>query len=183
MKKVLIILAPGFEEIEALSVVDLLRRAGADLMLAGTVDGVIRSKNNINVLADDFIENISENTYDMIVLPGGSIGTENLKKDERVKKILEIQHSRGGIIAAICAAPSVLARMGIISGKRVTSHPTVKDQLKNCNYSEERVVEDGNIITSRGPGTAIEFGFHLIERLYGPERVEEVNEGVLAILR
>jgi 4-methyl-5(b-hydroxyethyl)-thiazole monophosphate biosynthesis len=116
----------------------------------------------------------------MIVLPGGAVGTENLKKDPRVKEIVERLHRSGRFVTAICAAPTVLSAIGITAGKTVTSHPTVRAKLQNEKLSDERVVVDGNIVTSQGPGTAIEFAFKLVEALLGKDKVAEVNKGVLA---
>ena len=182
MKRVLIPLAPGFEEIEALAVVDILRRAGAEVLLAGTVDGPIQGRNKIKILADTSLDSVKEQDFDMIVLPGGAVGTENLKKDPRIKDIVERLYKKGRLITAICAAPTVLSAIGITAGKTVTSHPTVRTKLQREKLSEERVVVDDNIITSQGPGTAIEFAFKLVEILLGKDKVAEVNKGVLARL-
>ena len=180
MKRVLIPLAPGFEEIEALAVVDILRRAGAEAITAGTVENPIEGRNRIRVLADAFLDSVKNQDFDMIVLPGGAVGTENLKNDARVKEIVERLHKKGKLVTAICAAPTVLSAIGITAGRTITSHPTVRTKLQREKLSEERVVVDGNIITSQGPGTAIEFAFKLVEVLFGKEKVLEVNKGVLA---
>lgn len=180
MKKVLIPLAPGFEEIEALAVVDILRRAGVEVIMAGTADNPIEGRNRIKVLADVLLDSVKEQDFDMIVLPGGAVGTENLKKDVRVKEIVERLYKKGRFITAICAAPTVLSAIGITAGKTITSHPTVRTKLDKEKISDERVVVDGNIITSQGPGTAVEFAFKLVEILLGKEKVSEVNKGVLA---
>lgn len=185
MKKVLVPLAPGFEEIEALAVVDILRRAGAEVVLAGTVDGPIEGRNNIKVIPDVTLDDLTGEGgkgFDMIVLPGGAKGTENLKKDERVKRLVEAFNERRGFVTAICAAPSVLSAIGVTRGRTVTSHPGVRDELVQENVLDDRVVVDGNIITSQAPGTAIEFAFALVEALFSPEKAEEVNRGVLARL-
>jgi 4-methyl-5(b-hydroxyethyl)-thiazole monophosphate biosynthesis len=118
----------------------------------------------------------------MLVLPGGALGTENLKKDIRVKAIAERLNKKGRFITAICAAPTVLSAIGITAGKRVTSHPSVRSELSKEMISEDRVIIDGNIITSQGPGTAIEFAFKLVEILLGKDKALEVNKGVLAKL-
>lgn len=180
MKKVLIPLAPGFEEVEALTVVDILRRAGADVVLAGTIKGVITGRNKINVMADATLDEAADGDYAMVVLPGGAIGTENLLKDERIKNLITKMHTQGRFVTAICAAPMVLSAAGLTKDKTITSHPSIRAELKAAAISEERVVIDGNIITSQGPGTAMEFAFKLVEALYGVEKVEEVNKGVLA---
>ena len=117
---------------------------------------------------------------DMIVLPGGALGTENLFKDQRVKRLVEELYRDRKIVSAICAAPTVLSALGVTRGRAITSHPSVRGRLTADKVLDERVVVDGNIITSQGPGTAIEFAFKLVEALFGPERVAEVNKGVLA---
>src|SRR3989338_114415 len=180
MKRILIPLAPGFEEIEALAVVDILRRAGVDVVMAGTVENPIEGRNRIKILADASLDSVKEQDFDMIVLPGGAIGTENLKKDTRIKEILERLYKKGRFVTAICAAPTVLSAIGITTGRTVTSHPTVRAKLDKEKISDERVVVDNNIITSQGPGTAIEFAFKLVEALLGKEKAAEVNKGVLA---
>lgn len=180
MKKVLMPLAPGFEEIEALAVVDILRRAGMEVIMAGTNENPIEGRNKIKVLSDTPLDSIKNQDFDMIVLPGGAVGTENLKKDPRIKEIVERLYEKGRFITAICAAPTVLSAIGVTAGKKVTSHPTVRGSLKKEKLSDDRVVVDGNVITSQGPGTAIEFAFKLVEMLIGKEKAIEVNKGVLA---
>jgi len=182
MKQVIIPLAPGFEEVEALTVVDILRRAGAEVTLAGTTIGVITGRNGIRITADASLDTARGGDYDMVVLPGGATGAENLKKDGRIKELITRMHAQGRLVAAICAAPTVLSAAGLIKDRTVTSHPSVRTELKAAAISDERVVTDGNIITSQGPGTAMEFAFRLVEALYGPEKVIDVNKGVLARL-
>jgi len=180
MKRVLIPLAPGFEEIEAIAVVDILRRAGLEVTMAGTVYGPIEGRNKVRVLADTSLNSVKDQDFDMVVLPGGAVGTENLKNDPMVKEVVERLYKKGRFITAICAAPTVLSAIGITAGKTVTSHPTVRLKLDKEKLSDERVVVDGNIITSQGPGTAIEFAFKLVEVLIGENKVIEINRGVLA---
>ena len=182
MKRVLMPLAPGFEEIEALAVVDILRRAGAEVVIAGTVEGVIEGRNGIRVVPDRVLEGEAGSGFDMVVLPGGAKGTENLKKDARVSNIVEEFSAARKFVTAICAAPTVLSAIGVTAGRNVTSHPGVRGELAAENVFDDRVVVDENIITSQGPGTALEFAFTLVEALWGPEKVEEVNKGVLARL-
>lgn len=181
MKRVLVPLAPGFEEIEALTVVDILRRAGAEVTVAGTVPGLIEGRSRIKVLPDTVLDNTGAD-FDMIVVPGGAIGAQNLRKDQRVKTIIEALMQKGKVVAAICAGPTVLSAIGVIDGRTVTSHPTARHELQGGNVIDERVVVDGNIITSQGPGTAMEFSYKLVETLFGKEKVNEVNSGVLARL-
>ena len=181
MKKVLVPLAPGFEEIEALTVVDILRRAGAAVTVAGTIPGAVEGRSGIRVLPDTVMDNAGAD-YDMVVLPGGAIGAENLRKDAHVKAAVEELMHKGKSVAAICAAPTVLSAIGVTRGRVITSHPSVRGELSEETVSDERVVVDGNIITSQGPGTAMEFAFCLVETLFGKAKAIDVNKGVLARL-
>ena len=180
MKKVLVILAPGFEEIETITVVDILRRAGARVFMAGTEAGPMAGSRGVFVVPDGSLELVNSDEYDMVVLPGGMPGTTNLQNNSRVLDIIARMNAEKMPVAAICAAPIVLQTAGILINKRVTSHPSVKDKLADVDYSEDRVVVDGNIITSRSPGTAMEFALKLVEILFDKERVQTVNNGVLA---
>ncbi len=182
MKKVLVILAPGFEEIETVTVVDILRRAGARVTLAGTDGGVTEGSRGINLVADCHLKEVNTDDFDMVVLPGGQPGTSNLQKDEKVKEILLKMDRDNKKIAAICAAPVILQSAGLLKNTSITSHPSVKDQFEDVPYSESRVVVDGNYITSRSPGTAMEFAMKLVEILFDTNRVETVNKGVMAKL-
>lgn len=182
MKKVLVLLAPGFEEIETVTVVDILRRAGARVTLAGTEVGVTEGSRGMNLVADCHLKEVDSDNFDMVVLPGGQPGTSNLQKNAKVKEIL-LKMDRGNKkIAAICAAPVVLHSIGLLDKNNFTSHPSVRDQFDGVRYSENRVVEDGNIITSQSPGTAMEFSMKLVEILFDKARMDTVNKGVLAKL-
>lgn len=180
MSTVLVVLAPGFEEIEALSVVDILRRGGVHVLVAGLVDGPIPGRSGIRVLPDLHLADVDVDTLDALVLPGGMPGAKHLREDARVADICRTLHSKGRLLAAICAAPTVLATLGLLAGKRATSFPGVRNELVGVEYCEERVVCDGNIVTSRAPGTALEFALVLLERLEGRETMERVNAGVMA---
>ncbi|MBI5235014.1 MAG: DJ-1/PfpI family protein [Deltaproteobacteria bacterium] len=182
MKKALIPLAPGFEEVEALTVVDILRRAGADVTLAGTISNAITGRNGIKVLADEPLEAVTGKTFDMVVIPGGAQGTENLKRDVNVKKAVERIVASNGFITAICAGPTVLAGIGAIKGRQLTCHPSAREELCAEKLIDERVVIDGKLITSQSPGSAMEFAFALVEALFGKAKVKEVNKGVMALL-
>lgn len=182
MKTALVILAPGFEEIEAFTVVDILRRGKVNVVVAGLVERPIEGRSGIRALADGSLEAVDPGALDMVVLPGGMPGAKHLREDPRVLRIVEDLHRRGKFTAAICAAPTVLSAAGLLKGRRVTSFPTVKDELPETRYSEERVVVDGTIITSRAPGTAMEFAMKLLELLQGREVMEQVNQGVMARL-
>jgi 4-methyl-5(b-hydroxyethyl)-thiazole monophosphate biosynthesis len=180
MKRVLIPLAPGFEEIEAITVIDILRRAGIEVISAGTVPGPITASRQTKHLPDCLLADIVHDHFDMLILPGGQPGTTNLRQDPHLAALLR----RVRPIAAICAAPTILAAYGLLAGKTVTSHPSVRDEIRKVagTVSEERVVVDGDLITSQAAGTAMEFAFRLVEYLCGLAKVAEVNQGVCARL-
>jgi 4-methyl-5(b-hydroxyethyl)-thiazole monophosphate biosynthesis len=184
MKRVVVPLAHGFEEIETVTVVDILRRAGISVTVAGvetgSPPGAIEGRTGIRLVPDLSIDEVKASDFDMIVLPGGLKGTQTLQKDSRVAQLLRSLQAGDRYIAAICAAPTVLAAHGMIAGRRLTSHPSVREQLSGAIYDEGRVVIDGRLVTSRGPGTAMEFAMALVEILMGREKVEEINQGVLA---
>ncbi|MFQ5674235.1 MAG: DJ-1 family glyoxalase III, partial [Nitrospinales bacterium] len=162
MKKVLVALAPGFEEIETITVVDILRRAGARVVVAATREGPVEGSRSVNVVADCLLESVSADEFDMVFLPGGQPGTTNLQNDPTVLSLLRNMNESRKPVAAICAAPLVLQSAGILKNKTVTSHPSVREKLNGVQYSEERVMADGNILTSRSPGTAMEFAMKLV---------------------
>lgn len=184
MKRVVVPLAHGFEEIEAVTVVDILRRAGISVTIAGveagTPPGAVEGRTGIQLVPDLSFDEVKASDFDMVVLPGGLKGTETLQKDTRVARLLRSLQDGRGYIAAICAAPIVLAAHGMIAGRKVTSHPSVRAQMSGAIYDEGRVVIDGRLVTSRGPGTAMEFAMALVEILVGRQKAEEVNQGVLA---
>ncbi len=177
-KKVWVLLAPGFEEIESITVVDILRRAGIEVVIVGIVDGPIQGSRGVRLLADISIDHVVGETFDMVVLPGGKEGVDRLARDQRVQQILEEAMRGKKSIAAICAAPSLLT--GYLAGKKAPSHPSVQSWMTGVEYSEERVVVEDCFVTSRSPGTAMEFAFQLVRLLVGEERVRAVNEGVMA---
>ena len=184
MKQVVVPLAHGFEEIEAVTVVDILRRAGISVTIAGVEagapPGAIEGRTGIRLVPDVAIDEVRGPDFDMIVLSGGLKGTQTLQKDPCVARLLRSFQAGERYIAAICAAPTVLAAHGMIAGRRLTSHPSVREQLSGAVYDEGRVVVDGRLVTSRGPGTAMEFAMTLVEILMGRRKMEEVNQGVLA---
>jgi 4-methyl-5(b-hydroxyethyl)-thiazole monophosphate biosynthesis len=175
-KKVLVPLAEGFEMIEALSVVDILRRAGIEVDLAAVGDDVqVTSSHNVPVIADKLIIACAEERYDLIVLPGGIPGAENLKKSEILAALLKKQNSEDRLYGAICASPAVvLEPQGLLKGKKATCHPLFIDKLPSQEHAEKSVIFDKNCITSRGAGTSIEFGLELLGILLGDEKKQEV---------
>lgn len=179
-KKVLVILANGFEEVEFSAIVDILRRGGVEVVIAGTSQGVIKSTRGIGVIADTAIDDIITDSFDMLVLPGGEPGVTNLRHDSRVQNLVKRMYGEDRYVAAICAAPAVLADAGLLADKKVTSYPGMKIvEEKAAAYSEEKVVVDGRIITSRGPATAIEFGITLLRILAGDAKAKDIAQAVL----
>jgi 4-methyl-5(b-hydroxyethyl)-thiazole monophosphate biosynthesis len=184
MKRVLVPLAPGFEEIEAITIIDILRRAGVEVVVAGTQPGPIEASRQTKHLPDCTLDDVRAEDFDMIVLPGGLPGTTNLRNDPRIRQFIESLRQRQKPVAAICAAPSILAAYGVLRDRVATSHPSVRAEVAAGakSVSNDRVVVDGDVITSQAAGTAMEFAFKLVEVLCGPEKVAEVNRGVLARL-
>ena len=175
--KVAVLLAEGFETIEALTTVDILRRAGVECHTFATKNQEVTTSHHITLKADKvFNEEIKE--YDMVVLPGGMPGSVNLRDNIRVNEVVKDFYNKGKIVAAICAAPIVLGKIGIVEGKNVTCYPGFEDQLVGCNYKRELVVVDGNIITGRGPAAAVPFAFEILKHI-SPEKVDGIRKGML----
>lgn len=179
MKKVLVFLADGFEEIEALSVVDVMRRADLKCDLCSIKDEYVRGTHNIIVKSDCIIDDVNQDEYDAIVLPGGLPGADNLL-DERVKNMALKLNSEGKIVAAICAAPQTLESFGLLEGKKCTSYPGFIEGRDKVEYVEDQVVVcDKNIITSRGPATALEFAFKILSELGYEDKSNEIQGDML----
>ena len=177
MKKVCILLADGFEEIEALTVSDVMRRANITCDLISIKEMKDKSIQGLVVEADKLFSEDME--YDLVVIPGGIPGATNLRDDERVVKFVKKQNKEGKLIGAICAGPIVLGKAGITEGINMTSYPGYEDELPNCEYLEEAVVVDSNIVTSRGPATAMAFSYKLLEKLGCEHQVEAISSGML----
>ena len=175
--KVLVPLAEGFEEVEAISIIDLLRRAEIRVDVVGLDDEIVTGRNNIRVLCDKTLSEVNENDYEAIVLPGGNPGYKNLASSEKLMNIVKNFNSKGKVVGAICAASTILSKIGILKGKRATCYPSMKDEIEN--YVNEKVVIDDNIITSQGPATAIDFALQIIKTLK-PEMYDKVKKEVLA---
>jgi len=178
MSRVLVPLAEGFEEIEAVTVVDLLRRAGIEVCTAALGHREVTGSHGITVVADIGLDAVVAADYDMIVLPGGMPGAEHLKSDLRVIGLLREFAATGRYTAAICAAPSVLAHAGLLRDRAATSYPgfLAPGSAPGIRLRDDPVVIDGKVATSRGPGTAVPFGLALIELLEGPEARRAVQE-------
>lgn len=180
MAKVMVILADGYEEIEAVSVVDILRRAQIETDIIGLKDGAVKSSRNMKIMPDKVISDIIADEYDMIVLPGGMPGAKHINESAEVAEILKQFDAEEKFIAAICASPFVLAEKGILKGCMATSYPSVKELVeKVSDYQEAGVVVDEHIITSRGPATAAEFAFTLVELLKDDNTAENLRKAML----
>ena len=180
MKQVYVFLADGFEEVEGLTVVDLLRRAEIEVCTVSiTGEKLIHGAHEIDVIADKLFEECDYENADMLVLPGGMPGTLHLKEYEPLEVLLKRTYQEEKYIAAICAAPSILGNLGMLQGRNATSYPTVVQELSGANISTDEVVMDGHIITSRGLGTAIAFSLTLIEILQGTEVSRQIAKATL----
>ena len=176
MKRVLVILAEGFEEIEAICAIDVLRRADAEVVVAGLGEGPVRASRGVVVVPDVALADALTDDYDLVVLPGGMPGAANLRDDTRVKEVVTRTLKADGSVGAICAAPAVvLESYGLLRGRRATCHPNLAGEMVEGTLTNERVTVDGNLITSKGPGTALEFALTLVAHLFGEEKAEEVN--------
>ena len=179
---ILVPLAPGFEEIEAVAVVDVLRRAELDVTLAGLVPGPIRGCHGITLETDCALDELDRSSIAALVLPGGQPGTDNLMADERILSLVRELRSAERPTAAICAAPMVLARAGVLEGLPATSHPSVRDRLSGAEVLETpRVVRAGTVVTSQGPGTALEFALALVEALADEGTAQPLERAMLVV--
>lgn len=178
MKTALVILTEGFEEIEAVAVIDILRRAEVECTVAAQHDSkFVIGKTGIQVVADELLHDVIKQTFDLVVLPGGP-GVRHLRKDEQVLNLARAQVSSSKWLGAICAAPAVLHDAGLLKGRKYTAHPSVSHEL--TEILDQPVVRDENIVTSRGAGTAVDFGLSLVELLCGRESAAQIRQGICA---
>ncbi len=177
MPTVLVPLADGFEEIEAFAPVDLLRRAGVEVVTAALGDGIhVTGRSGITAHADTTLAEVLGRDFDLVFLPGGA-GVKHLRADPRVRDLVLKQHAAGRWLAAICAAPAVLQDCGLLAGRCYTAHFSVANELPAI-LAHEKVVTDGKITTSRGAGTAVDFGLHLVALLTGPEKAADISKAI-----
>lgn len=181
MATVLVPLADGCEELEAVTIIDILRRAGIDVVTAGLDDQLVRASHGVRIMPDTNLDEALTRDYDMVVLPGGLPGADNLNEDPRVKELLKKMANSERFTAAICAAPKVLANAGLLRGKKATAYPGSLDSVNHQAQlvSGDAVVRDGKVITSRGPGTAMDFALALIEALTGKAKRDEVERALV----
>lgn len=173
----LVLLAEGFEEIEAVTIVDVLRRAGVAVTTAALGKSPVMGSHGIALVADRALDGLSVSDFDAVVLPGGMPGARHLKEDARVQALLKEAVRLQKTVAAVCAAPIALEAAGVLVGRHATSFPG--HDLPSASYSEERVVIDRNLVTSRGPGTALEFSLALVEKLVGADEKERLARAML----
>jgi 4-methyl-5(b-hydroxyethyl)-thiazole monophosphate biosynthesis len=179
-KKVLVPVADGTEELEAVAIIDCLRRAGADLKVASVQNLQITTSRKIKITADCLLKDCVNETFDLIALPGGLPGAEHLRDCKDLIEMLKKQKDAGRLYAAICAVPAiVLEHHGLLAGKKATCYPSFADKLKDKFVAGQSVVVDGNCITSQGPGTALEFALKLVEVLFGAEKSKELAKAMV----
>ncbi len=177
MPRVLVPLARGCEELEAVTVIDLLRRAGIEVVTAGLDREVVECSRGTRLVPDTDLDQALQQDYDMVVLPGGLPGADYLEQDTRIKELLVRMAGQGKYTAAICAAPKVLAAAGLLDDRSATSYPGVLESMDipGLDCRQDAIVADGRVITSRGPGTAMDFALYLVECLAGAEKCDEVE--------
>lgn len=180
MPSACVLLANGFEEIEAVTVLDVLRRADIDAKSVGVTGTTVTGSHGIVLQAELRLQDALAQPWDLVVLPGGIPGATHLRDDAGVQELLKAQAAKGKRLAAICAAPIALASAGVLQGKRVTSYPSFQDKLGEVVYLEETVVIDGQITTSRGPATALKFALELVRQLRGEMVADKVKTAMLA---
>jgi protein deglycase len=180
-KRVLVPISKGFEEIEAVTVIDILKRAGAEVVVAGVDGDTVTGRSAITVIPDMPLDAaLAGDAYDLIVLPGGVPNAYTLRDDDRIIEAVRAQAAAERPVAAICAAPVVLEKAGLLAGRTATSHPTAEEEIVTARFSTDRVVKAGLVTTSRSCGTAMEFALSLVRDLFGDAKVAEINKGVLA---
>ncbi len=174
-----VLLANGFEEIEALTPIDVLRRAGLTVVSCGISGLQVRGSHGITVTADALPEDIDLGAVDMLILPGGMPGATNIDAHPFTDKIIDAVNKNGGRIAAICAAPLVLGKRGLLRGKKATCYPGFEDQLVGAEVRSSGVVTDGNITTAKGMGVALQFAKELVKLTLGKERADEISRSIM----
>ena len=180
MKKAYLFLAYGFEEVEALTAVDLLRRAGIEVSTVSvTGSNTVTGAHSIPVVADIKLDESYFDDADAVIVPGGQPGVDNLTACQTVVNIIRKNYDNGKVIGAICAAPMLLGKMGLLEGRKATSYPGCEGALAGADISEDKVCVDGNIVTSRGVGTAIEFALELIKLLEGSKKADQIRASIV----
>jgi 4-methyl-5(b-hydroxyethyl)-thiazole monophosphate biosynthesis len=179
--KALVALADGVEEMEAVTVIDVLRRGRVEVVAAATAaNREVAGSRGVRLVADALWQEVSAGSFDLLVIPGGAAGMEKLRADKRVLAALRDFTAAGKTVAAICAGPLVLEAAGVLRGRRATCYPALRHELRSATAVDEPVVEDGNVITSQGPATAMAFALRLVQRLGGEAAAAQVAAALLA---
>lgn len=181
MQKVLVPLAEGFEEIEAVTIIDVLRRAEMHVVIAALAGDLVIGAHGIAIQADRLLDGIDEDEFAAIVLPGGMPGSRHLIEHDGLLRILRQMNEKKKWIGAICAAPTVIKAAGIIEGRQMTSYPAYENDLEEAVYCQDSVVVDENLVTSRGPGTALIFSLQMVSLLAGEEKAAELTKAMLVV--
>lgn len=178
--KMALFLAEGFEEIEAIAIIDVLRRGGAEIdIISITSTLLVKGAHQITVLADQIFTDMNFDSYDMLLLPGGMPGTTNLKSHKELCNLLVQFHQQEKFIGAICAAPSILGELGILKGKQATCYPGFEKYLRSCEHLDQAVVRSENILTGKGPGVAIQFGLEILKLFKNEEFISELRSKLI----
>ncbi len=180
MTRALVPMTDGTEEMEAVIVIDTLRRAKWDVVAAGMKKGAITASRGVKIIPDAAWGEIDPSSFDLIVVPGGAKGVENLLKEERLHEAIRKLHQAGKIVAAVCAGPLVLQQAGVLAGRRITCHPDNASKVTQAQWVNEPVVIDGNVITSQGAGTCFKFALAIIAQVDGAEKSAAVARGMVA---
>jgi 4-methyl-5(b-hydroxyethyl)-thiazole monophosphate biosynthesis len=179
MPRCCVTLADGFEEIEAVTIIDVLRRADVETVTLGVAGTTVTGAHGISVQADRTLAEGADEKWDLVILPGGMPGASTLRDDPGVQALIKRQHEAGGRLAAICAAPIALGAAGVLDGRTATCYPSFEDGLTGAKLSESPVVVDGTLTTSRGPGTAFEFALSLVAQLKDDDTARALRTGML----
>lgn len=181
MKKAVVFLAEGFEDMEAVGVIDILRRGGVDVTIAGVTNQTVTSTHNMKIVADTVIDNINPSDYDAMVCPGGMPGSTNLRDSSKVVSLIQECNKNGGYVCAICAGPMVLEKAGVLSGKNFTMYPGMAADFAPSGkyHADKLVVKDGNVITAAGPAAINSFGLNILAALIDNDTAKKIAEGML----
>ena len=180
MTKVLLLMADGTEEMEAVIVIDTLRRAKWAVTVAGLKEGPVTAARGVRLLPDTVLDKVDAGAFDILVVPGGARGVEHMTKDARVLETIRVFHKAGKMIAAVCAGPLVLQAAGILDGRTVTSHPDVGARITKATRIDQDVVIDGHIVTSQGAGTSLKFALAIVSKVAGKKLADAVAKGMVA---
>jgi 4-methyl-5(b-hydroxyethyl)-thiazole monophosphate biosynthesis len=183
MSQAMVVLADGFEELEAIAIIDILRRAKFKVLVTGLDSIEVTSCRGVNVIADSSLAEEEDHEFDIVILPGGEPGTTNLQNSTQLAAVLQKQHAAKKWIAALCSAPRILSALGILEGRHATSFPSAEPFMTQCIYETKAVVVDDHIITGRGPAAALRFAYTIVEKLADRETASDIKKAMLYDLR